>query len=103
MRALRIRHLVVVDGGRLIGVLARHDLSGPHGGASRRMGRQVVDLMHRDPAFVRPSASVRRAAVLLRDSDAGCLAVVERGRVVGVVTVSDLLRLVETREHEVRS
>jgi acetoin utilization protein AcuB len=95
MRALGIRHLVVVDGRRLIGVLAKHDLSGPYGGGSRRLGRHVVDLMHRNPPVVTRSTSVRRAAILLRNSDAGCLAVVEHGRVIGVVTVSDLLRLVE--------
>lgn len=93
MRTLRIRHLVVVDGGRMVGVLARHDLSGPHGGGSRRMGRKVVDLMHRNPAHVTRSTSVRRAAALLRHSDTGCLPVVERGALVGVITTSDLLRL----------
>jgi CBS domain-containing protein len=97
MRTLGIRHLVVIDNTRVVGVLAWHDLSGPKGGGSRRMGRRVADLMHRNPAHVTRSTSVRRAAALLRESDSGCLPVLERGALVGVLTTSDLLCLLAAR------
>jgi CBS domain-containing protein len=37
--------------------------------------------------------TVRRAANLMQGRNIGCLAVTEHGKLVGIVTVSDLLRL----------
>jgi CBS domain-containing protein len=42
----------------------------------------------------RPEMAVRQAASLMRGWTIGCLPVVERGKLVGIVTVSDLLDLV---------
>ena len=39
------------------------------------------------------NTTVRRAANLMRGRTIGCLPVVERGRLVGILTVSDLLEL----------
>ncbi len=91
----RADHLVVVEDGRVVGVVSRHDLSGPAGGAHRRMGRRVVDLMHSRVFVVSPSTSVARAAALMQRRRVGCLPVVERKRLVGILTVWRLLSLLE--------
>jgi len=95
MREGNADHAVVLDKSGVVGVLSRHDLSGPSGGTHRRMGRRVADLMRRDVVTATPSTSVRVAAKRMRVHGVGCLPVMERGRLVGIVTVAHLLALLE--------
>jgi CBS domain-containing protein len=95
MHELGADHLVVVRGEEMVGVLSRHDLGGPAGGGHRRMGRHVADLMKTDVVSASPATDVKQAAVLMRRHGVGCLPVVERSKLVGLVTVSDLLALLE--------
>jgi CBS domain-containing protein len=95
MNDIGVDHLVVLNEDEITGVLSRHDLGGPSGGTHRRMGRRVADLMRRDVITTSPNANVRRASALMRRHKIGCLPVVERGRLVGLVTRTDLLALLE--------
>ncbi len=90
MRQHRIRHLVVVEDGRLVGIVSERDLGGTRGAASRHE-RFVRDLMAADPVSASPATTLRQAANLMRGRTVGCLLVVEDGRVVGIVTTTDLL------------
>jgi acetoin utilization protein AcuB len=90
MRDANVRHVPVVAGTEVIGVASERDLGGPHGGATRK-GHTVGDLMHRDPVLASPDLDVRAAAAMVRERRIGCLPVVEEGRLVGIVTRSDLL------------
>jgi acetoin utilization protein AcuB len=93
MRAQRIHHLVVTDPeDGVVGVLSDRDLAGPNG-ALLRGDWIVADAMTSDPLCVGPTLTVRRAANLLRGRSIGCLPVIERGQLVGIVTVSDLLEV----------
>jgi CBS domain-containing protein len=85
-----IRHLVVTEGTRLLGVLSERDLGGRHGGAVRR-GRVVRDLMTPQVAVATPATTLRQAANLMRGRLIGCLPVVDNGRVVGIATATDVL------------
>ncbi|MCC7484715.1 MAG: CBS domain-containing protein [Burkholderiales bacterium] len=85
-----IRHLVVTERGRLLGVLSERDLGGRSGGAVRG-GRTVGELMSRQVASATPSTTLRQAANLMRGRLIGSLPVVEAGRVVGIVTATDVL------------
>jgi len=94
MRRQRIHHLVVtdpVDG--IIGVLSDRDLAGPNG-ALLRGDWIVADAMTPHPMCVPPNMTVRQAANLLRGRSIGCLPIVENGKLIGIVTVSDLLEVV---------
>ena len=95
MHERRVAYLVVVRDGRVVGVLSRQDLAGPSGGVHRRMGRTVGDLMRRDVATVTPQTSLRRAASLMRRQGIGCLPVLRAGKLVGLLTVSHLLEILE--------
>ena len=97
MRAKQVAHLLVMKDGRVVGLLSRHDLGGPAGGTHRRMGRRVADLMRRDVVTATPETSVRRAAMLMRKHGIGCLPVVARDRLVGVIEVAQLLALLEKK------
>jgi CBS domain-containing protein len=90
MQRERIRHLIVVDGKRLLGVLSERDLGGRDGTEVRR-GRLVRDLMTEQVATVKPGTSLRQAANLMRGRLIGSLPVVEKDRVVGIVTATDVL------------
>jgi acetoin utilization protein AcuB len=92
MRRRAIRHLVVVDGGTVVGVLSDRDLGGRQGLSVRR-GRNVSDLMTPSVRFGAPDTPVRVAANLLRGHAIGCLPVLKGRRLVGIVTTADLLEL----------
>ncbi|MEZ5294607.1 MAG: CBS domain-containing protein [Vicinamibacterales bacterium] len=93
MRAGGIRHLVVVDRGRVAGVVSSTDLGGRRGAMARK-DRTVGDLMTAPAVSVEPAASVRRAANLMRGRTIGCLVVADADRPVGIVTTADLLDLI---------
>ena len=59
-----------------------------------RRGKRVSDLMTPAPVVVSPDARVRDAANILRGWSIGCVPVVEKSRVVGILTTADLCALV---------
>ena len=85
-------HVVVTRGPRVVGVLSHRDAGGRQGAVVRR-GRTVEELMTSPVVTVEPTATVRKAANLMRGRSIGCVVVADRGRVVGIVTVPDLLDL----------
>jgi acetoin utilization protein AcuB len=93
MQQLHVRHLVVVENDRVIGIISEHDLGGRHGEPVRE-SRRVRELMTPDPIVLDPDADVRAAAELVRGLSIGCFPVVAAGQLVGIITVSDLLVLV---------
>jgi len=92
MKSARVRHLVVVDDGRVIGVLSQRDLGGTR--EESLPAGSVQSVMHSHVVVAAPETSVREAANLLRGYNIGCLPVVEGKKLVGIVTTSDLLRMI---------
>jgi acetoin utilization protein AcuB len=90
MQLRHLRHLVVMDGPQVVGVVSERDLGGRHG-AAVRTGRTVADLMTQQIVSASPETTLRQAANLMRGRTIGCLPVMEDGRVVGIVTVTDIL------------
>ena len=60
-------------------------------GSRRAKRRRVGDVMVADVVTIEPSASLVTAAKRMRDANIGMLPVVDRGRVVGVITDRDLV------------
>ena len=88
MARARIHHLVVLGRGRRVaGVVCAHDLRGAEPGTT------VEDLMSAPAVTLSAGADVREAAKLLRRRSIDCLPLLDHGRLVGIVTVSDLLAL----------
>jgi predicted transcriptional regulator len=100
----RVRHMPVVQGGELVGVVSERDLLraslselSEHRDAERRMFLHVVEIsrvMSSPPVVIGPDATIREAALLMADRKIGCLPVVEGGRLIGIVTETDVLRWV---------
>jgi acetoin utilization protein AcuB len=74
------------------GVLSDRDAGG-RSGAGMRARSRVAELMTTSVVTVGPEETIRRSANLMRGRTIGCLPVVEGTRLVGIVTVSDLLQL----------
>lgn len=89
MRRRRIRHLVVLEGPRVVGVLSERDLGG-RAGADMRKARSVRDLMTPHVVTANPDTTVREAADVMRKRLIGCLPIVKGNRLVGIVTATDV-------------
>ncbi|WP_337843979.1 acetoin utilization AcuB family protein [Thermus sp.] len=90
-----IRHLPVVEGGRLVGIVTDRDLrlatshlnpKGPCPGCT-----QVGEVMTKGVVTAHPLDPVEEAARVMRERKIGCLPVLEGEAVVGIVTGIDLL------------
>ena len=90
MRTLRVHHLVVKEGSKIAGILSARDV--PHPGDPHD-GGVVRDAMSLHVATIDEAETVRRAANLMRGRTIGCLVATRAGKMVGIVTVSDLLDL----------
>lgn len=90
MRQRRFHHLVVMDGREVVGVLTEQALERTMAGG----GARVDEAMYRDVVTATPETTVRKAANLVRGGAVGALPVMDRQRLVGIVTVSDLLELI---------
>ena len=97
MRQRHIHHLVVTQAATIVGMLSAFDLGGPRGEAFR-VGRRVEELMVRSVKTVQPDYTMRQAAEVMRELSIGCLPVVSRGKLIGIVTNSDLLALTASGE-----
>lgn len=88
-----IRHLPVVDEqGALVGILSLRDIV-----AVGDLDAPVADAMTTDVKVVTPETPAYEAAYLLLNLQIGCLPVVgEGGRLVGIVTESDFVRIAYT-------
>lgn len=93
MRSKGIHHLVVMKDGVLEGLVSSRDLP-EETTTGRRGGKTVEDVMHTHVVTVGPNVLMTRAANLMRGRTIGSLVVTQRGKVVGIITASDLLDLV---------
>ena len=104
MKMKRVRHLPVLEEGRLVGILTQRDLFHAALSTALNFGEKaqkeflktvvVKEVMTDDVRTIGPDADVKEAARLLIEHRIGCLPVVENGKLVGIVSETDLLRLV---------
>ena len=97
-----IRHLPVLkDGDRLVGILSERDIkqASPSPATALEIREiyylldkvKVKQIMTRRPYTVSSSAPIEEAALIIREKKIGCLPVVDDGKLVGILTETDII------------
>ncbi len=100
-----IRRLPVLDGGRLVGIVTRGDVRGAEASDATSLSiwelnyllsrLEISEVMTKKPITVSPESTIRAAAQTMLDNKISGLPVVgDEGKVVGIITESDIFRLV---------
>src|ERR1041385_8804197 len=102
MRLGRIRHMPVMSGDQLVGILSQRDLfraalsSALHlqPAAERKWLHKIAvrEVMTRPVITVAPATSLRAAIGVMTDKRIGCLPVIDDGKLVGLLSEGDCLR-----------
>jgi acetoin utilization protein AcuB len=102
----KIRHLPVLERGSVVGIVSDRDLYKALGPRSRRRSfegskdesplyvipKKVKHIMRRGVITVAPTTSLSESAALMARRKIGALPVIKSGKLVGIITATDLLR-----------
>lgn len=98
MQRHHIRHLLILEDNRLIGLVSQRDIlaaqeSSLEQGLNGQFLEQhsVADIMIKEVTTVSPKAGIREAALYLQKHKYGCLPVIDKEQLVGIVTDSDFV------------
>lgn len=101
IRLGRIRHLPVVEGTRLAGIISERDLF--RSSLAQALGYglkdsrdlmktiRIKDVMVKEVITVSPETDLKEAVRLMVDKKIGCLPVVQEDRLAGLITETDIL------------
>jgi len=102
MQLGRIRHLPVVEEGRLVGIISQRDLfkaslasAMGYGEKAKRAFMKTVavkEVMVNEVITISPESSIEEAGKVMLEKKIGCLPVVEEGNLIGLITETDILR-----------
>lgn len=98
-----IRHVPVVEKGKLVGMISDRDLKkvlGPtkkivkksDGTTVTIVSRQVRTLMNRKLVTIEPEQRAADAAAIMAKNKIGCLPVIHKKKLVGIITATDILK-----------
>jgi CBS domain-containing protein len=103
MHSRRIHHLPVVDGDRVVGIVAERDLLL----AAANFGSAevpVAEIMHGSPVCISENAALKQAAQLLVTNHIGSLPVLNARKVlVGIITETDIFKITAGTLHARRA
>ena len=101
MRLGGVRHLLVVRGGKLVGVVSETDLLrlslstlNSEGNDYRRAFLQALEVsqaMSSPPITIEAHASMEKVAMLMAQHKIGCLPVIDSDDLLGMLTTTDVL------------
>ena len=104
MKENNIRRLPIVDKGKLVGMVTKHDLleASPSPATSLSVFElnyllakmKVKEIMKKNPVTITPDTPFEEALRLGQEKKIGSFPVVENGKLVGITTESDIIRFV---------
>lgn len=101
VRGRGVRHIPIVEDGRLVGLVSDRDLrdaspirKSNDGGEDENVfgWSSMRDIMTRKPVTISPFDTIEHAAREIYERRIGCLPVVDGGELVGIITSSDMMR-----------
>jgi len=108
MEKHNIRHIPVVDNQSLIGIVSDQDFYKAlpsiteirdHDKLAKTLDAvKVKNVMTKNVKAVRPEMDIREAAKLFVENKLGCFPVVSEGKLVGILTTTDLMRYIAERD-----
>lgn len=103
MKDRRIRRLPVLQRGRLVGIVTQGDIRGAEPSEASTLSifemhyllakLTVEKIMTWEPITLPPDATIRQAAQLMLEHKIGGLPVVDNDKLVGIITESDIFRI----------
>lgn len=95
MRTLHVRHLPVMKGGKLIGIVSARDIHLIQKFNQKRKTRATVeDALTPNPIFAGPNTKLSNLLPELSDPHFGCVLVVDKGILLGIFTATEALRAI---------
>lgn len=94
MKRDRVRYLPVLHAGELVGILSERDILAARGWLEPGAAWWTIEVrnaMHAPAQTATPEDSVAEAATRMTSANIGALPVVERGHLLGIVSVTDVL------------
>ncbi|EGQ8323420.1 CBS domain-containing protein [Vibrio cholerae] len=102
MEALDIRHVPIVDANKkLLGIVSQRDLLAAQESSLQRSAQDdslifetpLFEVMHTDVTSVAPQAGLKESAIYMQKHKIGCLPVVAKDVLVGIITDSDFVTI----------
>ena len=104
MKENNIRRLPIVDKGKLVGIVTKHDLLEASASPATSLSvfelnyllakMKVKEIMKKNPMTLTPDTPFEEALRLGQEKKIGSFPVVENGKLVGITTESDIIRFV---------
>lgn len=88
MQAGGFRRVPVVSEGKLVGIVTERDVREHHG---RLEHTKIIGAMTENPLTVAPATTLEEATQILLERQIGGLPVIADGRLIGIITASDIL------------
>lgn len=92
MKKNRIGSLVIVEGDRPVGIITERDLAYKIIAEERSLDTEVRKVMTKDLKTVEPEKSIKDAAKVMAAHVIRRLPVIEGGKLVGIVSIEDIMR-----------
>jgi len=103
-----VGRLPVMDGGKLIGIVTKYDITNRLCQAAPEWRRRPIDMvpihlvMTDNPVTIYPDATMTQAAVLMLDNEVSGLPVERDGTIVGMITSRDIQRYFSEQDIKAR-
>jgi len=109
MTLARIRHLPIVEGDRLVGIISQRDLFKASLASVIDYDYQVArthlkavtikEIMVKELFTIAPDTKIHEAGLIMLEKKIGCLPVIEDDALIGMVTESDIMEYYVSRQH----
>ena len=105
MEALDIRHVPIVDAHKkLLGIVTHRDILAAQESSLQKIpsdqsytfNTPLYEVMNTEIMSVDPQAGLKESAIYMQKHKVGCLPVVDKGQLVGIITVTDFIGVAVT-------